>query len=159
VFLVNESVYDLCTVAIKVPITSFLTEHVLHAGPTKENTAAPTPTPPPCLFSPGPHHLTEKEAQEWRTCMDSATTYRLFFWLIPIPKRIISVPLAHPAHSNSKENHLQDIISLWGSFKFPENHLQANFCLLSLFIFPKIIYYPSKLPTLPIFLCRMKKGI
>lgn len=77
--------------------------------------------------------------------MDIVTIYCLFFRHIPILKRIILVPLAH---SNSKENHLQDIISLWGSFKFPENHLQANFCLLSLFIFPKIIYYPSKLPTL-----------
>lgn len=151
-FLVNESVYDLCTVAIKDPITFFLTEHVIHAGPTKENTAAPVP----CFLFTSPHHLTEKEAQEWHTCMDSATIYCLFFWLIPILKRIISVP---SAHSNSKENHLQDIISLWGSFKFPENHLQANFCLLSLFIFPKIIYYPSKLPELPIFLCLMKKGI
>lgn len=79
--------------------------------------------------------------------MDSVTRYCLFPWLIPILKRIIFVPLAH---SNSKENHLQDIISLWGSFTFPENHLQDNFCLLSPFIFPNIIYYPSKLPRSPL---------
>lgn len=88
--------------------------------------------------------------------MDSVTRYCLFPWLIPILKRIILFPLAH---SNSKENHLQDIISLWGSFKFPENHLQANFYLLSPFIFPKIIYYPSKLPIVSTFLCLTKKGI
>lgn len=134
-FLVNVFIYDFGCVTVKVLIPSFTTEHVLHAGPTREHN---------CLPSPPDLSISQK---------------RLMTHLYGLCHKILSVPLLHSA---SNKNHfislsfipipkriIYKILSLSGAHSNFQSHLHTNFCLLSPFIFPKIIYYSLKLPTFP----------